>query len=81
MWPACRKKTDQTALDESIITKYIADNHLNATATGSGLYYVTDIKGTGTTPNINSNVTVKYTGYLTNGTIFDQTTNIGASFN
>ena len=79
-WPACRKKTDQTALDESIITKYISDNKLNATATGSGLYYVTNLKGTGASPNINSNVTVKYTGYLTNGNVFDQTTSGGATF-
>ncbi|MEI6020825.1 MAG: FKBP-type peptidyl-prolyl cis-trans isomerase [Bacteroidota bacterium] len=78
---ACKKTSNQVAVDESIITKYISDNHLNASATGSGLYYVSDLKGTGATPNINSNVTVKYTGYLTNGTVFDQTTNIGASFN
>jgi FKBP-type peptidyl-prolyl cis-trans isomerase FkpA len=79
--PACRKKTDQAAVDEGIITKYISDNKLNATATGSGLYYVSNLKGTGVTPNINSNVTVKYTGYLTDGTVFDQTNSAGATFN
>lgn len=79
--PACRKKTDQAAVDESIITKYISDNKLNATATGSGLYYVSSLKGAGATPNINSVVTVKYTGYLTNGNVFDQTNSAGATFN
>lgn len=77
----CRKKVDQVKADEAIITKYIADNHLVATATGSGLYYVSTTKGTGLTPNANSNVTVKYTGFLTDGTLFDQSANIGYSFN
>lgn len=79
---SCRKKdkVDYAAVDEQTIQKYINDNKLNATATGSGLYYVMTSVGAGVNPNINSNVTVKYTGYLTDGTIFDQTTNIGATF-
>jgi FKBP-type peptidyl-prolyl cis-trans isomerase FkpA len=79
---SCKKKdtVDHAAADEQTIQNYINDNKLTATATGSGLYYVMTTVGAGNNPNINSNVTVKYTGYLTDGTIFDQTTNIGASF-
>ncbi len=78
----CKKEesVDRAATDEQTIVQYITDNKLSATPTGSGLYYVMTTVGTGANPNISSNVTVKYTGYLTDGTIFDQTTNIGASF-
>lgn len=80
---ACNKKSNvnQAEEDEKIITQYIADNKLDAKATGSGLYYVVSTQGTGAKPTINSNVTVKYKGVLTNGTVFDETSNIGASFN
>ena len=46
---SCKKKSTatQAELDEKIITNYISDNNLNATATGSGLYYVMTTVGTG----------------------------------
>jgi len=80
---ACKKKetVDQKAVDEQIITQYIADNKLNAQATGSGLYYVIISQGTGLQPIASSNVTVSYKGYLPNGTVFDQSSSSGASFN
>ncbi|MCC6369855.1 MAG: FKBP-type peptidyl-prolyl cis-trans isomerase [Bacteroidia bacterium] len=79
---SCKKKStvDQPAEDAKIITQYISDHNLTATATGSGLYYVMTSQGNGAQPTINSNVTVKYKGYLTNGTVFDQTTNVGSTF-
>ncbi len=77
---SCKKKVDQATSDDRIIKQYISDNNLNATATGSGLYYVISTQGTGAQPNSGSTVTVKYKGYLTNGTVFDQTGNSGASF-
>ena len=63
---SCKKKSTatQAELDEKIITNYISDNNLNATATGSGLYYVMTTVGTGVQPNSNSNVTVSYRGSL-----------------
>lgn len=78
----CKKKNyiDQSAEDENIITQYIADNKLDAKPTGSGLYYVMTFTGSGAQPSSSSNVTVKYKGYLTNGTVFDQTNNGGATF-
>lgn len=79
----CKKKnaTNQAVKDDQIIRDYISANNLNATATGTGLYYVIANQGSGPQPNANSNVTVKYKGYLTNGKVFDETTNAGATFN
>ncbi len=77
----CKKKKikTQAELDEKIITSYIADNNLNATATGSGLYYVISVQGTGAQPNSSSNVTVNYKGSLRDGTVFDQSGAAGIS--
>ncbi|MGZ3901748.1 MAG: FKBP-type peptidyl-prolyl cis-trans isomerase [Bacteroidia bacterium] len=77
---SCKRKkiSNQAKEDEKLITDYIASNNLNANATGSGLYYVITTQGTGAQPNSNSTVTVKYKGYLRDGTVFDQ--NGGATF-
>ncbi len=75
-----RKTHTQAELDEKIITNYISDNHLNATATGSGLYYVITSQGTGAQPNANSSVTVNYKGSLKDGTVFDQSAPAGITF-
>ena len=79
---SCKKKSTatQAELDEKIITNYISDNNLTATATGSGLYYVMSTVGTGVQPNANSNVTVSYKGSLKDGTVFDQSSPSGATF-
>lgn len=63
------------------ILKYISDNNLNATASDSGLYYVIEEEGTGEQPNENSNVTVVYKGYFTDGTVFDESDINGVTFN
>jgi len=67
-------KVDYQVLDNDIIQQYIIDNNLTAQPTGSGLYYVIDVPGTGENPTLSSNVTVAYTGSLTDGSIFDQST-------
>tara|TARA_Y200000002_G_C22559629_1_gene611875 strand:- start:347 stop:802 length:456 start_codon:yes stop_codon:yes gene_type:complete len=77
---SCNKSKDYTQIDEDIIQQYISDNNLNAVATGSGLYYVINNPGIGDTPTIYSNVTVAYTGSLTDGTIFDESTSSGVTF-
>jgi len=75
----CKKKktVDQAAKDEEIITKYIADKGLAAKSTGSGLYYVISTEGTGAQPSSNSSIKVNYKGYLTDGTVFDQSKTAG----
>ncbi len=77
---ACNKEKKQAKKDEDIIKKYISNNHLAATATGTGLYYVMEITGTGTQPSASSQVTVAYKGYFTDGKVFDQSDAAGITF-
>lgn len=79
---ACEKRRikKQSEEDEKIIKNYISSRNLNATATGSGLYYVINPQGTGDKPTINSSVTVNYKGYLPDGKVFDQSPAAGVTF-
>lgn len=61
----------QIAVDEKIITDYLAANKIKATKTASGLYYNVEKEGTGETPKVGQRVTVNYTGKLVNGEKFD----------
>lgn len=79
LFMSCSKE-DVDTQNQKEIEQYIADNNLNASSTSSGLYYVIEKEGTGAQPNANSNVKVKYKGYLTSGSVFDQNTN-GITFN
>lgn len=65
---------EQLEQDVEKIKKYLADNNLTAIATPSGLHHIITEAGSGGSPTIQSTVTVKYKGYLLDGTIFDQTT-------
>ena len=73
------KKTDYTVENEKEIVDYIAKNKLTAQRTDSGLYYVINEPGDGAQPTANSNVTVVYKGYYSNGNIFDQSKAAGIS--
>ena len=77
---ACNKDKDYSQIDEDIIQQYINDNNLSAESTTSGLYYVINNQGSGDLPTLSSTVTVAYTGKLSDGTIFDQSGPIGATF-
>ena len=79
---ACKQKEsiDYTEIDEDLISSYIADSNLNAIATGTGLYYVVQAAGVGMQPLPESNVTVAYKGYLTDGTVFDESDSNGITF-
>ena len=68
------KVKDFTQANEQEILDYISNNNLVAQKSDSGLYYIINEEGTGEQPNFNSNVTVTYKGYFTNGTVFDQNT-------
>ncbi len=72
---------DYVEENEREILDYIADNNLDATASGSGLYYVINEQGNGAQPTSNSNVTVAYKGMYTNGSVFYESNENGISFN
>lgn len=64
---------DYGPIDKKIIEDYLAAHNLTAQSTASGLYYIIEKPGGANRPKANSTVTAFYKGYLTNGTIFDQT--------
>ena len=64
------------ASEVASLQTYINANHPGAIQHSSGLFYEIVSPGTGTTnAGVCNNVTVKYTGTLTNGTQFDQNLN------
>ena len=78
LFSACAK--DYKTENEETIQQYITDNNLNAIAAQDGLYYVIDRVGTGATPNLNSRITLNYSGYYVDGEQFDATTTSPATF-
>ena len=77
---SCSKDKDFTEENEKEIIKYLEDNNLDATRSESGLYYIITKPGTGLRPNVSSTVTVAYTGYFTDGKVFDKSSDAGISF-
>ncbi|MCL4161889.1 UNVERIFIED_CONTAM: hypothetical protein GTU68_058738, partial [Idotea baltica] len=71
---------DYTEENDQEIQAYITANGLFAQSSSSGLYYVIDNPGTGVHPEGTDRVKVAYTGYLIDGTIFDESTDEGVSF-
>lgn len=61
----------QAKTDDAAIQAYLTANNITATKTASGLYYTVVTAGQGAYPTAASTVTVNYTGYLLDGTIFD----------
>jgi FKBP-type peptidyl-prolyl cis-trans isomerase FkpA len=68
---ACNK--DHLKQDKEDIKQYLSDNNLTATETASGLHYIITKEGSGANPTLQNTVTVRYKGYLLDGTVFDQT--------
>ena len=70
----CKKdKESQEEIDDKIIREYLANNEIEATKHESGLYYNILKEGVGEYPQYYSLITVSYKGYLTNGSVFDET--------
>lgn len=70
----------QRAADDTIINEYLATHNLTATKDpNSGIYYNITTPGSDKHPTINSTVTVKYIGKLTNDYLFDGTSGSATS--
>ena len=70
--------TDYKKQDDELLQQYIQDNNLNAIAAQDGLYYTIDVVGTGDqATSLYSTVTVDYTGYMLDGSVFDS--NVGGN--
>lgn len=68
-----------TAAEITSLQNYLTSHSITATQHPGGFYYIIFSQGSGPAPNLSSNVTVKYTGTLENGYIFDQNLN-GTTF-
>jgi FKBP-type peptidyl-prolyl cis-trans isomerase FkpA len=65
--------SDPVEHEQNLINEYIAENNIEVTThTGSGLYYVEEVAGSGDLPGANSNVTVHYEGALLDGRVFTE---------
>jgi FKBP-type peptidyl-prolyl cis-trans isomerase len=65
------KEEKQAAVDEKLLQEYFAKNNIKATKGATGFYYKIDKKGVGPMPKEGQKITVKYTGKLLSGTVFD----------
>lgn len=64
----------QRKADEELLKQYFTQNHIAASKTPSGLYYVIKQQGSGATAKPGQEVTMNYTGMLLNGKAFDSNT-------
>ena len=63
--------------EQEMVKAYLDSNGItNATLDTSGFYYLIINPGSTSKPGLCSSITVTYTGQLTNGTIFDQETDV-----
>lgn len=70
----CNKEEDQAAIDKKKIVTYLDENGLDAVEHSSGLFYKIIESGTGYYVPPAADVTVRYTGKLLDGTVFDSGT-------
>ena len=61
--------------EEQAILNYLTANSITASKHGSGMYYEILAPGNGAVPGLCSTVLIKYSGKLTNGTVFDSSNN------
>jgi len=72
--------TTQAQLDDRLIQAFVTSKGLSMTKDPSGVWYSVSAAGSGTYPiTINSTIQTSYTGRLTDGTVFDSSTD--ATFN
>jgi FKBP-type peptidyl-prolyl cis-trans isomerase FkpA len=77
-----KKQSAQVVKDEAIITKYLADNKIEAQQDTSGLRFVLHNSSGGSKPTTESCVEVKYRGkFLKDGKVFDQADKVSFPLN
>ena len=76
-----KKAEKQAKIDDDLISAYITENGISATKTSSGLYYYIENQGNGASCNSFSDVRVAYKGYFLDGSVFDESSAQGISFN
>jgi FKBP-type peptidyl-prolyl cis-trans isomerase FkpA len=75
---SCQQKTVDS--EDAAMVSFATANSIIATKHSSGMYYEIENPGTGPTPVSTSILSVKYTGKLLDGTVFDQRTTTPATF-
>ncbi len=66
----CKKGEQLMSIEDYIIANALSNS---IQQDSKGFYYKIEQAGSGTAPTLTSKVTIYYKGYLTNGTVFDQT--------
>ena len=77
--PAVDTKAPQS--DVTALKQFIDSRKITATRDERGFYYAVQSSGSGDKPTVCSNVTVNYSGTLTNGTPFDSGSGISFDLN
>jgi len=77
---ACDKGQRILKNDIEKIEEYLDDNNLSAERTANDLFYIIEEEGNGEFPDLSSEVTVDYHGYLLNGSVFDSSLDRGEPF-
>ena len=83
MLSSCNKEdkiAEQSATDKALIESYVVENNLTGSFNASNLWYDVELQGGGVQAYTGATVTVVYTGYLLNGTQFDESPSGGATF-
>ncbi len=63
-----------TSAEIAYLQNYVTVNSLAAVQHPSGVFYTVNNAGNGSTPTVCSNITVKYTGRILGGSVFDSNT-------
>ena len=83
-WISCNKDTSCTpktvASEVATMQNFATTNGLTVQTHSSGLLYQIVNPGSGLTPTLTSRVSVRYTGKLMNGSIFDSNTGVPVQF-